>query len=151
MTKQDPASSAVDEDEALHNTVEIKEWDSLRPHGHLCQTTVQLLEERGVPKEFFLTLAKKEVDELKSLRGDYELLMRKYKATKYLKDSNCLFEDDILMRMLHANVPLDEPLMMSKINDFIHGELKKYREKVSCFFQRTWRVHEDPLRICLTL
>lgn len=115
--------------DAMHDTIDVKEWDKPPPHAHLCQNTVQLLEEREVPKEFFLSLAKKEIDELQSLSTDYEPLMRKYKARKYLRDSHCIFEDDVLMRMLYARVPLDEPVMMRKINDFINNELKLYREK----------------------
>ena len=107
----------------LHNTVEIKQWDAPPPSGSLCQTSIQMLEERD--------LAQKEIDELKSLRDDPELLLRKYKASKYLKDGPNLIDDDILMRMLHANIPLDEPVMILKTNDFINRELKTLREKVS--------------------
>ena len=130
MTKR-VVVSPIDKDDTLHNTVEIKEWDKPPPHAYLCQNTVQLLEERGVANEYFLSLAKKEIDELKSVREDYELLMTKYKARKYLRDSHCLFEDDVLMRMLHARVPLDEPVMTCMVNDFINDEFKRYREKVS--------------------
>mmetsp|Transcript_4040 Transcript_4040/g.7709 ORF Transcript_4040/g.7709 Transcript_4040/m.7709 type:complete len:340 (-) Transcript_4040:646-1665(-) len=120
-----------DDDDALYNTVEIKEWDIPPPHhAYLSQNTIQLLEERGVQKEFFLSLAKKEIDELNSARKDYELLMTKYKARKYYhRDTLCLFEDDVFMRMLHARVNLNEPVMIRYINDFISDELKRYREK----------------------
>ena len=66
----------------LHNTVEIKQWDAPPPSSSLCQTSIQMLEERGVPRDFFVSLAQKEIDELKSLRDDPELLLRKYKASK---------------------------------------------------------------------
>ena len=131
MTKRVVVPPSDNRDDALHNTIEIKEWDKPPPHAYLCQNTVQLLEERGVAKEYFLSLARKEIDELKSVREDYELLMTKYKARKYLRDSHCLFEDDVLMRMLHARVPLDEPVMTCMVNDFINDEFKRYREKVS--------------------
>ena len=113
MTKS--VAVSLDKDNAMHNTVDVKEWDKPPPHAHLCQNTVQLLEERGVPKEFFLSLAKKEIDELESLPKDYESLMRKYKARKYLRDSHCIFEDDVLMRMLYARVPLDEPVSIKML------------------------------------
>ena len=35
----------------LHNTVEIKQWDAPPPSGSLCQTSIQMLEERGVPRD----------------------------------------------------------------------------------------------------
>eukprot|EP00581_Thalassiosira_minuscula_P004070 CAMPEP_0183738876 /NCGR_PEP_ID=MMETSP0737-20130205/55664_1 /TAXON_ID=385413 /ORGANISM="Thalassiosira miniscula, Strain CCMP1093" /LENGTH=1209 /DNA_ID=CAMNT_0025973521 /DNA_START=281 /DNA_END=3910 /DNA_ORIENTATION=+ len=117
------------DDDTLHNTVEIKEWDKPSPQAHLSVNIIQLLEERGVPKDYFLSLAEREIQELNSIRQHYEQLMIKYKARKYLRDSKSLFEDDVLMRMLHARVPSDEPVMMSKINDFIHDEFKTFREK----------------------
>ena len=128
----------------LHNTVEIKQWDAPPPSSSLCQTSIQMLEERGVPRDFFVSLAQKEIDELKSLRDDPELLLRKYKASKYLKDGPNLIDDDILMRMLHANIPLDEPVMILKTNDFINGELKTLREKVSdCTYRLYSPVHQN--------
>ena len=79
-----------------------------------------------------MDLAEKEVGELRSLREDRELLMQTYKARKYVRDCEGLFEnEDILMRMLHARVPLGEPVMISKTNDFVNEQLKRYREKVS--------------------
>jgi len=121
--------SLLDEDNSLHNTVEIKEWDRPPPRAHLCQTTIQLLEERGVAKEYFLLLAEKEINELKTAREDYKLLTMKCNARNFCKDSNSMFDDDLLIRMLHARVPLDEPVMMCKINQFCNEELKRYREK----------------------
>eukprot|EP00804_Cyclotella_cryptica_P011893 CCRYP_004391-RA/>CCRYP_004391-RA protein AED:0.01 eAED:0.01 QI:2070/1/1/1/1/1/5/1265/829 len=129
MTSRDETHQ-FDFNNPVYNTVEVKEWDKKPPpHAHLCQNTIQLLEERGVPKEFFLSLAENEISELKSVAKDYELLTKTYRARKYLRDNQCIFEDDILLRMLHAGVPLDEPVMMRKVNDFINGELKAYREK----------------------
>mmetsp|Transcript_30851 Transcript_30851/g.65187 ORF Transcript_30851/g.65187 Transcript_30851/m.65187 type:complete len:939 (+) Transcript_30851:3010-5826(+) len=128
MTKR--VMSSEDGDDVLHNTIDVKEWDKPPPSAHLNQNIIQLLEETGVPKEYFLDLAEKEIGELRSLREDRELLMQTYKARKYLRQSHGLFEnEDVLMRMLHAGVPLDEPVMISKTNDFVNEQLKRYREK----------------------
>jgi hypothetical protein len=119
-------------DEDLHNTVEIKEWDKLMPpRACLCQNTIQLLEERGVPKEYFISLAKKEIEELRSLHEDHDLFLMKYRARQYTRDSHFLFEDDVLLQTLHASVPLNEPVIICKVNDFLNNELERYREKVS--------------------
>jgi hypothetical protein len=115
----------------MYNIVDIKEWDRPPPPAHLNQSMIQLLEERGVPKAFFLSLAEKEISEVKSLATDRDLLIKKYKATKYLRDTDCMIDDDVLFRMLTAFVPLDEPLMMCKVNGFVDGLFKTYREKVS--------------------
>jgi hypothetical protein len=47
------------------------EWDKIDPpRAHLSTSFIQLLEERGMPGEFFLALAKQEVDELLSISND---------------------------------------------------------------------------------
>lgn len=84
-----------------------------------------------MPGEFFLALAKQEVDELLSISNDYDLLIKKYKARMDLRDSRCVVQDDILWRMLCVGVPLNEPTMMHKVNGFINSELKVFKEKVS--------------------
>lgn len=116
-------------DDVLHNTVEVKEFDKEPPPANLSRNIIQTLESRGVPRDYFLSLAKKEISELKTLQKDSDLLMRKYKSRIYLRDSNCLFDDDLFLCMLNAGVNLDEPMMMMKTNDFVNNELKSYREK----------------------
>ena len=78
-------------------------------------------------RRFSLSLAWKEIDELKSVREDYEMLMTKYKAKNYLQAGLCLFEDDVLLEMPHASVPLDEPVMTCKVNKLVNTEFKRYR------------------------
>ena len=125
-------SPILDEkDNAFYHTIEVKEWDTPPPHAHLSVNTIQLLEERGCPREYFLSLARSAINELSPVRYNYESLMVKYRAQKFLQDTHSLFEDDLLMRMLHAQVPLDEPVMMHSVNQFANSLLKMYREKVS--------------------
>lgn len=119
----------------FYHTVEIKAWDKpASPPAHLSRDAVQILEDRGVPKEYFLNLARKEIEELDSLRSDPNRLLRRYKARMFLKDSQSVFDDDMLLRMLTANVPLDEPVMQRKVNDFIDKELNSFKEKVRRYF-----------------
>ena len=114
----------------FYHTVEIKTWDTPPPPANLSRDAVQILEDRGVPKEYFLSLARKEIEELEALRSDPIRLLRRYKARTSLKDSHSVFDDDMLLRMLTASVPLDEPVMQKKINDFIDKELTCFKEKV---------------------
>lgn len=124
------APIVVENDDALYHTIEVKEWDRAPPHAHLSVNAIQLLEERGVPRSYFASLARTAVDELRPIRENYESLMVKFRAVKFLRDTDSLLEDDLLMRMLHAQVPLDEPVMMHSVNQFINHELRMYREKV---------------------
>ena len=55
--------------------------------------------------------------------------MARYKARMYLRDSETLFDDDTFLCMLNADVNLDEPTMLKKLNDFVNSELKSLREK----------------------
>jgi len=114
----------------FYHTVEIKTWDTPPPPANLSRDAVQILEDRGVPKKYFLSLARKEIEELEALRSDPIRLLRRYKARTSLKDSHSVFDDDMLLRMLTASVPLDEPVMQKKINDFIDKELTCFKEKV---------------------
>ncbi|KAL9182381.1 hypothetical protein ACHAXT_013033 [Thalassiosira profunda] len=93
------------------------------------QNVVAILEARGVPAEFFLELARKEIEELASIRTDHALLVARYKARMFLRDSESLFDDDVFLAMLVADVNLDEPTMLKKLNDFVNSELKSLREK----------------------
>ena len=94
MKYNTPIASGEDNVDPLHNTVEVKEWDKKPPPAHLCTNFIQLLEERGVPRKFFLSLAKKEIDELLLLSKDYDLLMRRCSGSMYLIDSPSIFGDD---------------------------------------------------------
>ena len=115
----------------FYHTVEIKAWDKpASPPAYLSRDAVQILEDRGVPKEYFLDLARKEIEELEALRSDPNRLLKRYNARIFLKDSQSVFDDDMLLRMLTANVPLDEPVMQRKVNDFINKELTSFKEKV---------------------
>ena len=116
---------------AFHHTVEIKEFDKPSPPACLSRDALQILEDRGVPKEYFLSLARKEIDDLETLRSDSDRLLKRYNARTFLKDSHSVFDDDMLHRMLTAGVPLDEPVMQRKVNDFIDKELRIFKEKVS--------------------
>ena len=136
-------ASGIVNDE-LHNTVEINQWDAPPPSASLCQNSIQMLEERGVPRDFFVSLAQKEIDELLCVTTPNFCSGSRYKARKYLTDGPNMIDDDVLMRMLHANIPLDEPVMILKINEFINGELKTLREKVSdCTCHLYSPVHQD--------
>lgn len=75
-------------------------------------------------------MARKEIEELEALRSDPNRLLKRYNARIFLKDSQSVFDDDMLLRMLTANVPLDEPVMQRKVNDFINKELTSFKEKV---------------------
>ena len=101
--------------DAMYNTVEVMEFDKVNPpHAHLNTGFIQLLEERGVSQEFFLSLARKEIDELNALSVDYDLLTKKYKARRFLSDSPRSLDDDVLWRIICARVPLDEPYVLFK-------------------------------------
>ena len=95
------------------------------------------------------------MDELLSLSNDYGLLMKRYKARMYFRDSQCIFEDDVLFRMFLADVPLNEPVMLRWVNKFIRDELNLFREKVSlaiglCHFIVIWTMQiRSCLRLCL--
>jgi hypothetical protein len=126
-----PITSGENRLDSLYNEVEIKEWDKKSPSAHINKGFIQLLEARGVPKKFFVTLAQNEIDRLTLVSQDYDLLIKEYSARKYLRDSQGIFDDDVLFRMLLAGVPLDEPVMLRKVNEFIKNELSHIREKVS--------------------
>lgn len=119
----------------MYNTVDVMGWDRAKPtHAYLSTGFIALLEQRGVPNDFFTKLAQKEIDELLSISKDYRRLFDRYSARAFLRDSSCIFDDDILLRMLQANVPLNEPMMLHKVNKFIKDELRLFKEKVwSCF------------------
>lgn len=125
-----PITSGGNHIDAMHKTVEIMEWDKINPpHAHLNTGFIQLLEERGVRQDFFLSLAQKEIDELNVVSTDYNLLTKKYKARRLLTESQSSLDDDILWRMMGARVPLDEPTMLFKVNGFINDELTVFKEK----------------------
>jgi hypothetical protein len=114
----------------MQSTVDVMEWDKKSPHAHLNTGFIQLLEQRGAPNEFFLSLAKQEVDELLQVSKTYELLQSRYQARVFSRENQDMFDDDILLRMLHARVPLNEPVMLCKVNKFISKELGIFKEKV---------------------
>ena len=132
FTAQESDSSTIDPSfNKFYHTVEIKAWDKpASPPAHLSRDAVQILEDRGVPKEYFLNLAQKEIEELEALRSDPNRLLKRYNARIFLKGSQSVFGDDMLLRMLTANVPLGEPVMQRKVNDFIDKELTSFKEKV---------------------
>eukprot|EP00956_Cyclotella_meneghiniana_P001278 scaffold1386_cov77-Cyclotella_meneghiniana.AAC.2 len=114
----------------MYNTVDVMGWDRAKPtHAYLSTGFIALLEQRGVPNDFFTKLAQKEIDELLSISKDYRRLFDRYSARAFLRDSSCIFDDDILLRMLQANVPLNEPMMLHKVNKFIKDELRLFKEK----------------------
>ena len=132
LTAQETDPSNIDPSfNKFYHTVEIKAWDKpASSPAHLSRDAVQILEDRGVPKEYFLNLARKEIEELETLRSDPNRLLRRYKARIFPKESESVFDDDMMFRMLTANVPLDEPVMQRKVNNFIEKELTSFKEKV---------------------
>ena len=122
-------------------TVDVMAWDKAKPTpAYLCTGFVALLEQRGVPKDFFMKLAQKEIDELLSISKDYHRLFDRYSARAFLRDSTCIFDDDVLLRMLQANVPLDEPMMVQRVNNFIKDELRLFKEKVRNCYKRNLHI-----------
>jgi hypothetical protein len=144
----------------MQNTIDVIEWDKLPFHSYLNRTFIQLLEQRGVPQDYFLSLARKEVDELVKVSKSYDLLLDRYQARASSPENASMFDDDLLLGMLHARVPLDEPVMLSEVNKFISDELAVFKEKVSrwkiCFencpqalngMNRTELFFADPSRV----
>ena len=115
----------------FHHTVDVVEWDEKPPPATLNRGLVQILEERGVPKNYFVDLARKEIDKVNAMRVDRVLFEQYFNTKTFLVDSPNMFHDNMLLRMIKANVPLNEPVMHRFVQNFVNAELDKYREKVS--------------------
>jgi hypothetical protein len=114
----------------FYNTVDVQEWDDKPPPAMLNRGLIQILEERGVAKEYFCELAKHELESLSKVMTDRDSFHELFNARTYVTDTVNIFDDDVLFRMLKANVPINEPVMRKKMKDFAKIQLNKLLEKV---------------------
>eukprot|EP00978_Attheya_sp_CCMP212_P026426 scaffold86901_cov53-Attheya_sp.AAC.2 len=121
----------------FYSTVDVQEWDDKPPPAMLNRGLIQILEDRGVPKEYFCELAKQELESLSKVMTDRESFHEFFNARTYVTDTVNIFDDDVLFRMLKANVPINEPVMRKKMKDFAKIQLNKLLQKSKFIVERS--------------
>lgn len=101
---------------------------------------VQILEQRGVPFEFFRRCADKGLEWLNSLQSNqdnqkhfFEEVLKRHKHIITMKEKDDIDNDDILYRMASAELEPSEPYYAEQRRKFIKKTADKIRKKVRHF------------------
>eukprot|EP01018_Ginkgo_biloba_P002643 Gb_32086 [translate_table: standard] len=117
----------VEEDKSLIgcktiNSLEICGSSRKPNRACLSRCLIALLNYGGVPREFFIDLVTKSLEDIQTIMRDPQ------KAMKVLKKHQVLDEDDVALRMVSCGIPLDEPYLQHRFKVFMGEEIKKLKE-----------------------
>lgn len=132
-----------------YDGVDIIGWDSRPKAATLSIRIVQILESRGVPIQYFKSIASTSVGWLDEImKGRYGKLIKFVKAHAdrkgLIRQGDDIFDDYLLWTMVKAGVPRIEPVFSLLLKETICEKINSIRQKVIMDNY----VHEPEYSIC---